>query len=309
MRNGARMDHAAMTPPRAGPLIPPTRKPPANRPLDRPRCSAGTLTSSSVWALTPNIAEPNPPTPRRMMSSANEPENPATMLLTATIAMPTAITAGWPSRSARRPAGSAPTMRISANALTTLAAAAVLTPKWRANAGISGATIPKPSATVNEMAVRIGTSRGRPRKGPRGGRNTKGILPGRADGGSAAGGCGPGSGPYRPPRVVLRAALGALRIRGRPFADRLARGDLRLRVRNHGIEPAKGYRPPSRRQAETGDRLVHGRSGHAPGVTAICISPFVLIGSPQNTHSVIPRRPPTPRYLGAPKLAALAGIG
>jgi hypothetical protein len=32
---------------------------------------------------------------------------------------------------------------------------------------MSGATMPNPSATVKEMAVRIGTSRGRPRKGPR----------------------------------------------------------------------------------------------------------------------------------------------
>ena len=237
MINGARMDHAAMIPPSAGPLIPPTRKPPANRPLARPRCSVGTLTSRSVWALTPNMAEPNPPAPRRMMSSAYELENPATMLLTATMAMPVAITAGCPNRSARRPAGSAPTMRIKANALTTPAAAAVLTPKWRANAGMSGATIPKPSATVNEMAVRIGTSRGRPRKGPRGERNTNGILPARADGGSSAGGCGPGSGRYRPLRVVLRATLGALRT-----------------------------------------------------------GPFVLMGSPQNTHSLILRRPPSPHY-------------
>ena len=87
------------------------------------------MTSSSVCELTPNIAEPSPPAPRKMMSSANEPENPATMLLTATIAMPAAITPGSPNRSTRRPAGSAPTMRIRANALITLAAAAVLTPK------------------------------------------------------------------------------------------------------------------------------------------------------------------------------------
>ena len=182
MMNGARSDQAAMTPPTAGPLIPPIRKPPANSPLARPRCSFGTLISSRVCPLTPNIAEPSPPVPRRMMSSANELENPATMLLTATIAMPVAITAGWPNRSARRPAGSAPMMRMRANALTTLAAAVVLTPKWRANAGMSGATIPNPSATVKEMAVRIGTSRGRPRKGPRGGRSTNGILPAAPDG-------------------------------------------------------------------------------------------------------------------------------
>jgi hypothetical protein len=129
MMKGARMDQAAMSPPSAGPLIPPTRNPPAYRPLARPRSSLRTLTSSNVWALTPNMAEPSPPTPRRMMSCANDPDNPATTLLTATIAMPAAITTGSPSLSTRRPAGSAPTMRIRANALTTPAAAAVLTPK------------------------------------------------------------------------------------------------------------------------------------------------------------------------------------
>ena len=129
MMNGARIDQAAMSPPTAGPLIPPTRNPPAYTPLARPRCSLGTLTSSRVWALTPYIAEPSPPAPRRMMSSANEPENPARMLLTATIVMPVAITTGSPNLSTSRPAGSAPTMRIRANALTTPAAAAVLTPK------------------------------------------------------------------------------------------------------------------------------------------------------------------------------------
>ena len=58
MKNGARRDQAARSPPTAGPLIPPTRNPPENRPLARPRCSSGTLTSSNVWALTLNIAEP-----------------------------------------------------------------------------------------------------------------------------------------------------------------------------------------------------------------------------------------------------------
>ena len=129
MTNGARSDQAATRPPIAGPLIPPTRNPPENRPLARPLCSLGTLSSNRVWALTLNIAEPNPPMPRSTMSCVNDPENPATMLLTATIAMPAAITACSPNRSTRRPAGSAPTTRSRANALTTLAAAAVLTPK------------------------------------------------------------------------------------------------------------------------------------------------------------------------------------
>src|SRR6266567_1194091 len=40
-----------------------------------------------------------------------------------------------------------------------------------------GATIPNASATVNETQVRIATSRGRSRNGPRWARDTKGSLP------------------------------------------------------------------------------------------------------------------------------------
>jgi hypothetical protein len=62
------------------------------------------------------------------MSCTNDWENPARTLLTATTEMPAAITLCSPNRSTSRPAGSAPSTRISANALMTLAAAAVLTP-------------------------------------------------------------------------------------------------------------------------------------------------------------------------------------
>ena len=51
------------------------------------------------------------------------------MLLTETIAMPAAMTLCSPNRSTSRPAGSAPSTRSNAKALTTLAAEAVLTPK------------------------------------------------------------------------------------------------------------------------------------------------------------------------------------
>jgi hypothetical protein len=54
-------------------------------------------------------------------------------------------------------------MRTSANALITLAAAAVLTPNSRAKSGMAGAAIPYPSATVKATAARAATSRGRPR--------------------------------------------------------------------------------------------------------------------------------------------------
>ena len=37
MKNGARSDQAATSPPTAGPLIPPSRNPPLYRPLARPR--------------------------------------------------------------------------------------------------------------------------------------------------------------------------------------------------------------------------------------------------------------------------------
>ncbi len=129
MKNGARRDQAARSPPTAGPLIPPTRNPPEYRPLARPRWSSGTLTSSRVWALTLNIAEPRPPIPRRTRSSPNDPDSPASTLLAATTAIPMAITRCSPNRSTRRPAGNAPITRSRANALTTPAAEAVLTPK------------------------------------------------------------------------------------------------------------------------------------------------------------------------------------
>src|SRR6266542_2241054 len=103
MKNGARRDHAATSPPIAGPLIPPMRNPPENRPLARPRCSLGTLPSSRVWALTLNIAEPSPPSPRKTMSCVNDPENPARILLTATIPMPADITRYSSNRSRGRP--------------------------------------------------------------------------------------------------------------------------------------------------------------------------------------------------------------
>ena len=114
-----------------------------------------------------NIADPTPPPPRSTSSSAKEREHPARMLLTATSDIPAAITPGSPKRSTRRPAGSAPTTRISANTLITLAAVVTSTPNWRAKAGMAGATIPNPSATVNETAVRIATSGGRSWNGPR----------------------------------------------------------------------------------------------------------------------------------------------
>ena len=128
MKNGARIDQAAIAPPIAGPLIPPSRKPPVYRPLARPRSSGPTLLSSKVCAPMPKSTEPRPPTPRSTSSAAKELENPASTLLTATTRMPIAIARRWPIRSISRPPGSAPTIRMTAKALMTLPAAATLTP-------------------------------------------------------------------------------------------------------------------------------------------------------------------------------------
>ncbi len=63
-------------------------------------------------------------------------DKPASMLLAATTATPTAITRREPNRSTRRLSGRiANATRISANALITLAAAATLTPNWLAKRG------------------------------------------------------------------------------------------------------------------------------------------------------------------------------
>jgi hypothetical protein len=65
-----------------GPVIPPSRNPAVYRPLARLRWPLGTLASSSAWALTENMAEPSPPAPRSTSTSANDRENPDSMLLT-----------------------------------------------------------------------------------------------------------------------------------------------------------------------------------------------------------------------------------
>src|SRR3954464_14466338 len=82
--------------------------------------------------------------------------------------MPVASTRRSPTESMSRPVGNAKTIRRNANALMTEAAAALPTPKSRANTGSAGATIPKPSATKNATTTRTPTSRGRSARGERG---------------------------------------------------------------------------------------------------------------------------------------------
>src|SRR4051794_25961618 len=94
--------------------------------------------------------------------------------------MPVASTSRSPTESISRPVGNANTIRRNANALMTEAAAALPTPKSRANTGSAGATIPKPSATKNATTTRTPTSRGRSARGERGTRSSS-PAPGRRD--------------------------------------------------------------------------------------------------------------------------------
>src|SRR5207247_10282786 len=61
---GARSDHPVTTPPRPGPAMPPSRKPPLNVPIARPRCPDEVTDNNNELADTVNIADPAPPTER-----------------------------------------------------------------------------------------------------------------------------------------------------------------------------------------------------------------------------------------------------
>src|SRR5450631_1587100 len=68
--------------------------------------------------------------------------------------------------------------RTRANTEMTAPAARLVTPKFLANSGMAGATIPKPSATEKATTVRTATSGGRDPKGFRGARIRAPILAG-----------------------------------------------------------------------------------------------------------------------------------
>src|SRR5476649_592899 len=95
--------------------------------------------------------------------------------------IPVARTTRSPRRLTSRPATGADTKRTNANTEMTAPAAKLLTPKFLANSGIAGATIPKPRATENATAVRTATSGGRDPKGLRRARIRSPILAGRDD--------------------------------------------------------------------------------------------------------------------------------
>ena len=83
----------------------------------------------------------------------------------ATIKTPVANTRRSPNRSVNDPDIKPDAKRVIAKAETINPIAALFTPNDFAKTGIAGITIPKPTATKKEAAMRIETSRGRPLKG------------------------------------------------------------------------------------------------------------------------------------------------
>ena len=161
------MDHSVNGPPKAGPKMPPSRKPDWKEPLACPRWSGSATRSRRLRADTVNMAEPTPPIPRSSNSCGKDCANPANRLETATMPMPVARMTRSPSRLTRLPPAKAETKRISAKTLITDDAARLETPNVFANTGIAGARMPKPSATKNATAVSTATSRGSPYIGRR----------------------------------------------------------------------------------------------------------------------------------------------
>ena len=92
-----------------------------------------------------NIAEPTPPLPRSTISSAKDLEHPASTLLTATTAMPAAITRGLTEAVHQTARGQRPDhSHQREDADHAGRHGATLTPNWRAKAGMAGAHDPEP---------------------------------------------------------------------------------------------------------------------------------------------------------------------
>ena len=83
----------------------------------------------------------------------------------ATIKTPVAKTLRSPNRSVKVPDIKPEAKRVIAKAETINPIAALFTPKDFAKTGIAGITIPKPTATKKEAAMRMETSRGSPLNG------------------------------------------------------------------------------------------------------------------------------------------------
>jgi hypothetical protein len=90
---------------------------------------------------------------------------PAKNVNAETMIIPVEKTARSPKRSTKTPEINPEAKRVIAKAETIKPIAALFTPKDFAKTGIAGITIPKPTATKNDAAIREETSRGRSRNG------------------------------------------------------------------------------------------------------------------------------------------------
>ena len=90
---------------------------------------------------------------------------PAKKVKKATIKTPVAKTLRSPNRSVKVPEIRPDAKRVIAKAETIKPIAALFTPKDFAKTGMAGITIPKPTATKKDAAMRMETSRGNPLNG------------------------------------------------------------------------------------------------------------------------------------------------
>lgn len=107
------------------------------------------------------MAEPKPLRPRSSNKWKKSFAAPAKPVVTATMIKPEASTTRSPTFSIKKPLIGDEINLVSANTETTVLAANAVTPKERANNGIAGATMPKPSATENAIEASTQIAGGR----------------------------------------------------------------------------------------------------------------------------------------------------
>src|SRR6476660_5828477 len=160
MTNGIANPRPAVKLPITGQVTEPTRNAEVNSPATRPRASGGEIRILRPNDDKENIADPRPPSERNSSSCQYVSANAHAAVDNATISSPLMYTRRSPNRWMSRPAGGAPTSRISANAVMTNVAAAMVTPKLRAYCGNTGATTPYPMAMTAFAVTRTQTSAG-----------------------------------------------------------------------------------------------------------------------------------------------------
>ena len=148
------------TPPRTGPVMPPSRNPPCQNPSARPRWDGGHHPDQQAHRADREHRRSDAADARASAISSHSFASPATRC-----SRPRPRCRS-PARSVRRTgprvgrSAARKAIRMNANTLMTARGRGRPDPKSRANTGRAGATMPKPSATKNATATRMRTSRG-----------------------------------------------------------------------------------------------------------------------------------------------------